>query len=189
MFGFGKTTRDPLADAKSAERWLAAFPAQDPLAAHAALLTELGRVADRSTRRTAGQLESVFALDAHAGPLRATLTQQYIEHASRSSRIENQLWSALFDLTQAFLVAYQAFARDLAEHATSGRWQEMVPELVARQVKHLGADAKIRLYRYEPWIPAKWSELHGLFAQRFGGRRRFLHQRRVLLCHVVQLAH
>ena len=40
----------------------------------------------------------------------------------------------------------------------------MQPELIARQVRHLGCDAKIRLYRYEPWIPAKWSELHALFS-------------------------
>ena len=112
MFSFGKTSRDPLADARSAERWLATFPPQDPLAAHAALLTELGRIADRNTRRSPAQLEAVFALDAHTAELRRTLTAQYIEHANRSSRIENQLWSALFDLTQAFLVAYQAFARD-----------------------------------------------------------------------------
>lgn len=164
MFGFGKTTRDPLADAKTAARWLAAFPVQDPLALHAALLTELGRVADRNTRRTPAQLESVFALDAHTAELRATLTAQYIEHASRSSRIENQLWSALFDLTQAFLVTYQAFGREVAAHPASGKWQQMLPELVARQMKHLGLDARVRLYRYEPWIPAKWAELHTLFS-------------------------
>jgi hypothetical protein len=164
MFGFGKTMRDPLADARTAQRWVASLPEQDPLAIHAALLTELGRVADRTTRRTPGQLEAVFALDAHTAELRRTLTAQYIEHASRSSRIENQLWSALFDLTQAFLLAYQAFGRDLSTHAGSGKWQQMLPELIARQVKHLGQDAKIRLYRYEPWIPAKWIELHTLFS-------------------------
>ena len=163
MFGFGKTT-DPLSDARTAQRWLAALPEQDPLALHAALLTELGRVADRSTRRSPAQLEAVFALDAHTANLRSALTTQYIEHSNRSSRIENQLWSALFDLAQAFLLAYQAFGRDISTHTVSGKWQQMLPELIARQVKHLGSDAKVRLYRYEPWIPAKWSELHTLFA-------------------------
>jgi hypothetical protein len=28
---------------------------------------------------------------------------------------------------------------------------------------HQGLDAKIRLFRYEQWIPAKWSDLHALF--------------------------
>ncbi|HEX4883144.1 MAG TPA: hypothetical protein VFX05_03325 [Casimicrobiaceae bacterium] len=163
MFGFGKITRDPLSDARTAKRWLESLPAQDPLAIHAALLTELGRVADRTTKRAPAQLEAVFALDAHTADVRRTLAAQYIEHASRSSRIENQLWSALFDLTQGFLLAYQAFARDVEANAGAGRWQQLQPELIARQLRHLGQDAKIRLYRYEPWIPAKWSELHGLF--------------------------
>ena len=38
----------------------------------------------------------------------------------------------------------------------------MLPELIARQIVHLGRDAKIRLYRCEPWIPAKWAELHAV---------------------------
>jgi hypothetical protein len=164
MFGLRRTTKEPIADGKSAQRWLAAFPTNDPLALHAELLPELARVADREARRTPAQLEAVFALDAGTSELRRALTAQYIEHATRSSRIENQLWSALFDLTQAFLVAYQAFARDVAARAASSKWQQMLPELVARQLVHLGLDAKTRLFRYEQWIPAKWSELHALFS-------------------------
>jgi hypothetical protein len=164
MFGFGKTTKDPLADAKSAERWLASFPAGDPLAVHAELLSELARMSDRNARRTPAQLEAVFALDAGTAELRRTLAAQYIEHANRSSKIENQLWSSLFDLTQAFLLAYQAFGREVLVRAASNKWQQMLPELIARQVVHLGLDAKVRLYRYEQWIPAKWAELHTLFS-------------------------
>jgi cyclic-di-GMP-binding protein len=164
MFGFGKTTRDPLTDAKSAERWLASFPAGDPLAVHGELLSELARTSERDARRTPAQLEAVFALDAGTAELRRTLTAQYIEHGNRSSKIENQLWSSLFDLTQAFLVAYQAFGREVSAHAGSNKWQQMLPELIARQVVHLGLDAKIRLYRYEQWIPVKWAELHTLFS-------------------------
>ena len=32
MFGFGKPPKDPLADAKTADRWLASFSVSDPLA-------------------------------------------------------------------------------------------------------------------------------------------------------------
>lgn len=164
MFGFGKTLKDPLADAKSAERWLASFPPGDPLAVHGELLSELSRVTERNARRTPAQLEAAFALDAGTEALRRTLTTQYIEHASRSSKVENQLWAALFDLTQAFLLAYQAFGREVLAHTGASRWQQMLPELTARQVAHLGLDAKVRLYRYELWIPAKWAELHTLFS-------------------------
>jgi hypothetical protein len=105
MLGFGKPTRDPLSDSKTVGRWITAFPSGDPLALHGEVLAELGRISERHARRTPGRLEAVFELDAQTAPLRAALTAQYIEHANRSSKIEHQLWSALFDLTQAFLLA------------------------------------------------------------------------------------
>jgi cyclic-di-GMP-binding protein len=164
VFGFSKSVKDPLADVKSAERWLAGFPASDPLATHAEVLSELGHIGERTVRRTPAMLEAVFYVDANAARLRATLTSQYIEHASRSTRIENQLWSALFDLTQGFLLAYQAFAREMSDHAQSNKWQALLVELIGRQIMHLRLDAKTRLFRFEQWIPAKWGELHALFA-------------------------
>jgi len=163
MFGFGKTTKDPLSDARSVERWLAGFPANDPLALHAGVLTELGRATERDARRTPERLEAVFQADLHTEPLRKSLTSQYLEHGSRSTKIESQLWQALFDLTQTFLLCYQAFAREVSAHAQSNKWQSLLPQLIARQIIHQGLDAKVRLFRYEQWIPAKWTDLHALF--------------------------
>jgi len=163
MFGLGKNGKEPLADGKAAERWLASFPENDPLALQAAVLAELSRLAERNGRRTPSELEAVFHVDARTKNLRKTLTAQYIEHASRSTRIENQLWQALCELTQGFLMCYAAFAREVSIHAQSNKWQGPLPELLAREIMHLGLDAKIRLFRYEQWIPAKWAELHSLF--------------------------
>ena len=163
MFGFGKTNSDPVADVRSAELWFASFPTNDPLAVHGEVLAELGRIADTDAPRSPQRLEAVFFLDGQCSGLRKTLTAQYIEHASRSSKIEHQLWSALFDLCQAFLGTYTAFAREVSQHAQSAKWQELLPELIGHQIFHLGQDARIRLYRYEQWIPARWTELHGLF--------------------------
>ncbi len=163
MFGFGKSQKDPLADAKSAERWLASFPTSDPLAVHAALLVELGALTERDARRTPARLEAVFYLDAQTEGLRKSLTAQYMEHGNRSTRVESQLWQALFDLTQGFLLCYQAFDRDISQFARNNRWQLLQPQLIARQIIHQGLDAKIRLYRYEQWIPARWVDLHTLF--------------------------
>ncbi len=164
MFGFGKSNKDPLADVRLAERWLATFPANDPLAAHGEVLAELCRIAEPASPRTPNRLEAIFFLDAQCGGLRRNLAIQYIEHASRSSKIEHQLWSSMFDLTQAFLLVYYAFGREVSNHAQSAKWQHLLPELLCRQIIHLGLDAKIRMYRYEHWIPAKWAELHGLFS-------------------------
>ena len=99
MFGFGKTIKDPLADAKTAERWLGLFPANDPLAMHGAVLAELGRLTERIAKRTPARLEAVFFVDRYTDPLRKDLTAQYLAHGTRSTRVESQLWQALFDLT------------------------------------------------------------------------------------------
>jgi hypothetical protein len=163
MFGFGKSQKDPLGDAKSAERWLASFPASDPLAVHAALLVELGALTERDARRTPARLEAIFYLDVQTEALRKSLTAQYLEHGNRSTRVESQLWQALFDLTQGFLLCYQAFDREISQFAQNNRWQLLQPQLIARQIIHQGLDAKIRLYRYEQWIPARWVDLHTLF--------------------------
>jgi hypothetical protein len=163
MFGFGKTIKDPLVDTRTVERWLAGFPANDPLAVHSAVLAELGRLTERDARRTPARLEAVFSADRNTDPLRKNLTAQYLEHGNRSTRVENQLWQSLFDLTQGFLLCYQAFARELTAHAQSNKWQSLLPELIARQIVHQGLDVKIRLFRYEQWIPAKWTDLHSLF--------------------------
>jgi hypothetical protein len=163
MFRFGKATKDPLADAKTAARWLAGFPANDPLVMHSAVLNELGRLTEREAKRTPSKLEAVFHVDAHTDALRKMLTAQYLEHGNRSTRVESQLWQALFDLAQGLLLCYQAFAREVSNHAQSNKWQSLLAELIARQIIHQGLDAKIRLFRYEQWIPAKWSDLHALF--------------------------
>src|SRR5947208_16683495 len=111
MFGFGKSIKDPLNDAKTAERWLASFPPNDPLATQVAILLQLGRLAERDAKRTPGRLEAIFAVDLFAEALRTHLTAQYLEHGNRSTRVESQIWQSLFDLTQGFLLCYQAFAR------------------------------------------------------------------------------
>lgn len=163
MFGFGRSAKDPLAERKTVERWLASFPPNDPLAAQSAMLTELGALTEPNAQRTTSRLEAVFHLDTLCEPLRRSLTTQYLDHGNRSSRVENQLWQALFDTTQGFLQCYQAFGRDIIGRAQNNKWQALLPELLARQIMHQGVDAKIRLYRYEQWIPARWTELHTLF--------------------------
>ena len=163
MFGFGRSVKDPLADAKRAKRWLAALPANDPLGMHAAVLLELGAQTKDDARRTPERLEAVFHLDAASERSRRSLTAQYLEHAVRSTRVENQLWQAVFDLTQGFLLCYQGFARDVGHYGPNNRWRPQFAELVARQIIHQGLDAKIRLFRYEQWIPGRWTALHALF--------------------------
>ena len=164
MFGFGKSNKDPLSDVRAADRWLSTLPGGDTLAVHADVIAQLERVAGQTTERTPHRLRAVFHVDAQTGTQRRALIAQYIEHASRSSKIENQLWTALFGLTQSFLHTYQSFAREIADRPQNRRWHDLLPELLCRQIVHLALDARVRLFRYEQWIPAKWAELHALMA-------------------------
>jgi hypothetical protein len=170
MFGFRKSSKDPLSDVRSATRWLSTLPGGDSLAVHTDVVAELDRVAGPTTTRTPNRLRAVFLVDAETVTQRKALVAQYVEHANRSSRIENQLWTALFRLTQSFLATYQSFAREIVERPQSSRWQELLPELVCRQVVHLALDARVRLFRHEQWIPAKWGELHGLMSLACSGQ-------------------
>ena len=160
MFGFGRSTKDPLAERKTVERWFASFPPNDPLGAHSAILTELGALSRAGcaahTSTAGGGISPRRALRT----VRRSLTTQYLEHGNRSTRVENQCWQALFDTTQGFLRLLPGFGREIGGHAQNNKWQALLPELLARQVTHQGIDAKIRLYRYEQWIPARWAELH-----------------------------
>jgi hypothetical protein len=164
MFGFGRSTKDPLSDVKAAERWLATLPGGDTLAVHTDVIAQLERASGQTTPRTPQRLRAVFHVDAQTAAQRGALIAQYVEHASRSSKIENQLWSALFGLTQSFLSTYQSFAREIGDSAQTRRWHDLLPELICRQIAHLALDARVRLFRYEQWIPAKWAELHALMA-------------------------
>ena len=164
MFGFLKSRKDPLADARAATRWFSSPATADALAFKQELIAELGRITGPTARLTPRRLSALFVIDSHAESLFRSLVAQYAEHASRSAKIERQLWSALFDLSQAFQTAFRAYEHVALDNEHSGRWQQLLPELVCRQIVHLGRDAKARLYRYESWIPGKWAELHQLMA-------------------------
>jgi cyclic-di-GMP-binding protein len=164
MFGFLRARKDPLADARSAERWFATPVATDALTRKQDLIAELAGITAPTAKLTPRRLGALFVIDAHAEQLFRALTAQYVEHAQRSAKIERQLWSALFDLSQAFQTAFRSYEEVALENEHSTRWQQLLPELVCRHIVQLGRDAKARLYRYESWIPGKWAELHQLFA-------------------------
>lgn len=164
MFGFRKSTKGPLADPRSTARWLATLPPTDAVAIHTEVTQELEQLVEAPGPRTPAQLQAIFRTDAHSAPHRRTLVKQYLEHATRSSRIENQLWTALFGLSQTFLSAYQACARDIDRNPSS-RWRALQPELICRQLQHLALVARARMFRHEHWIPSRWTEMHELMTK------------------------
>ena len=165
MLRFRTESPDPLKDARSAERWLASMPANDPLAAQRAIVEEVHKLSARTARRTPSVLEAVFVTDQRADAIVRNLTSQYVEHCQRSPKLEEQLWDALNSLAQAFEGCYAAFAREISDPVPRNKWLALLPELLARQIVHLSRDAKLRLYRCERWSPTKWTELFGPFSR------------------------
>jgi hypothetical protein len=156
---------DPLKDARSAERWLALLPANDPLAAQRIIVPEIHRLTARTARRTPSVLEAVFAADRHTTAIVSSLTAQYVQHCERSPKLEQQLWQALAALAQTFEACYAAFAREISDPIPRNKWVALLPELLARQIVHLARDAKLTLYRCERWSPAKWTALFAPFSR------------------------
>ena len=75
-------------------------------------------------------------------------------------------------MTQGFIVAYQAALEEALRQAAIARWKSLVPLLFARLIHYYGTDAKLRVCRYERWIPAKWIELHRTFLRATRARHR-----------------
>ena len=69
MLRFRSTPSGPLGDPRSAERWLATLPANDPLVAQRSIVAELRALAERTARRRPSALEAVFSVDAYANVL------------------------------------------------------------------------------------------------------------------------
>jgi len=91
MFGLGRSRKDPLADARSAERWLVTGLPSDPLNMHEELRALLGTLSGPAARLTPKSLAALFVIDTHAQQLFRALTAQYVGHAGRSAKIERQI--------------------------------------------------------------------------------------------------
>src|SRR5436305_13573043 len=109
MFGFLRPRKDPLADARSAERWFAAPVATDTLSRKQELIAALGSITAPTAKLTPRRLGALFVMDAHAEQVFRALTALYVEHASRSAKIERQLRSVVIDLSYAFLSCFRTY--------------------------------------------------------------------------------
>lgn len=167
MFGFlttsGKDAADPLVSAKTASAWLRQLPTLDVIGRQQHVMRafdvmrQSGRVVDIARAGALEYLDAALATD------RRQLTKQYVENVDAGPKLSVRLWHAVFDLTQGFIVAYQSALEAAVAQQGNPRWKSMLPLLFARLLHYYGTDAKLRVARYERWIPAKWMELHSIF--------------------------
>jgi hypothetical protein len=164
MFGFltpaAKETADPLASVKAVAGWLRELPAQDVVGRQQGVMVAFEAMRQSRKPVDIGRAQAIQLLDAALGADRRQLIKQYVENVDSAPKLAERLWQAVFDLSQGFLYAYQRTLEEALRQGGNPRWKAQVPVLFARLIHYYGTDAKLRVSRFERWIPAKWMELH-----------------------------
>jgi hypothetical protein len=169
MFGFltpqAKETADPLQNAKTAAAWLRQLPALDVIGRQQHVIQALAEIRKSQRPIDLNRIGAIEFIDAALGADRRQLIKQYIENAEGAPKLAERIWQALWEMSQAFKLAYQAALETAVPQAENARWRAVLPLLFIRLMHFDGTDAKLRVFKYERWIPAKWLELHHLYVR------------------------
>jgi cyclic-di-GMP-binding protein len=164
MFGFltsgAKEVADPLLSAKSVSGWLRQLPALDVIGREQHVMRAFDAMRQSRKPVDVGRVQALELLDAALGADRRQLIKQYVENYDTSAKLAERIWQAIYDLSQGFIYAYQTALEEALRQGNNVRWKPLTPLLFARLVHYYGTDAKLRVFRFERWIPAKWMELH-----------------------------
>ncbi len=167
MFGFltsgPREIADPLASVKAVSAWLRSLPSQDVIGRQQAVLGAFDSLRQARRPLEPARVHALLFLDAALGADRRQLTKQYVENADGGTQLSKRIWKAAFDLSQGYETAYQSILEEALLQSNNPRWKSLVPLLFARLIHYFGSDAKLRVFRFERWIPAKWVELHHVY--------------------------
>ena len=167
MLGFltpqSKDGADALQSAKSAAAWLRELPALDVIGRQQHVIRALDGIRKGQHAIDLNRVAAIEFVDAALGADRRQLIKQYIENAESSPKLAERIWQALWEMSQAFTQAYQTALTAALTEAGNARWKVMLPLLFVRLIHFHGTDAKLRVFKYERWIPAKWMELHQVY--------------------------
>jgi hypothetical protein len=168
MFGFlsshAKDHVDPLQSQKSATAWLRQLPALDVIGRQQHVMRAFEGMRQSRKDFDLNRVAAVEYLDAALGTDRRQLLKQYVENAEGASRLSERIWQASHEMAQGFAYVYQALLEQALSQPQNARWKPVLPLLFTRLIHYFGTDAKLRVFRFERWIPAKWRELHELYS-------------------------
>jgi hypothetical protein len=169
MFGFltapTKDDADPLISARSVSTWLRQLPTQDVIARQHQVMRVFDGMRQSARPVDHNRVAAIQFLDTALGADRRQLVKQYVENLDRSSRVADRGWQAAQEMSQGFVYAYQTSLERALADTSNPRWKPIIPQLFARLLHYHGTDAKLRAFRHERWIPAKWTNLHQLYAR------------------------
>ena len=164
MFGFlttgTKDAADPLVSARAISAWLRQLPAQDVIGRQQQVMLAFDGMRQSRKPVDLARVQAIEFLDAALGADRRQLIKQYVENHDSAPKLAERIWQAIYDLSQGFIFAYQTALEEALRQRANARWKPLMPLLFARLVHYYGTDAKLRVFRYERWIPGKWMDLH-----------------------------
>jgi cyclic-di-GMP-binding protein len=164
MFGFltsgTKEAVDPLASPKSVAAWLRQLPALDVIGRQQQVMRAFEAMKASRKPCDIPRVHAIEYLDAALGADRRQLTKQFVENYDSAPKLAERIWQSIYDLSQGFIYAYQAALEESLRQAGNARWKATSPLLFARLTHYFGTDAKLRVFRFERWIPGKWVDLH-----------------------------
>jgi hypothetical protein len=169
MFGFltspAKEDADPLQAPRVVSSWLRHLPTLDVMARQHRVMGIFDEM--RQSRRPIdpNRVAAIQFLDTALGSDRRQMIKQYVENVERAARVADRAWQAAQELSQGFVYAYQASLEKALAEVGNPRWKALLPQIFARLLHYHGTDAKLRVFRHERWIPAKWTGLHQLYAR------------------------
>jgi len=167
MFGFltqqARDHPDPLITPKTASGWLRQLPTLDVIGRQQHVMRAFDGMRQARKSTDLNRVAALEFLDSALGADRRQLIKQYVENIDGSARLADRIWQALQEMSQGFIFAYQTALEQALAQSENPRWKPVVPRLFSRLIHYYGTDAKLRVFRYERWIPAKWMELHQFY--------------------------
>ena len=136
MFGFltshSKDATDPLVSARATAVWLKQLPALDVIGRQQQVMRAFDAMRQSRKPVDPARLQAIEYLDSALGADRRQLIKQYVENFETAPKLAERIWQATYDLTQGFLVSYQAGLEEAVTQGSNPRWKPLVPLLFAR---------------------------------------------------------
>ncbi|MBI3149244.1 MAG: hypothetical protein HYZ17_12115 [Betaproteobacteria bacterium] len=153
---------DVLAAIDRVAPWVRRLPRDDPGAAAVRIVGLLHQRVLQQRPLQPERLAATLRLDRMTEWAVSGLTTQYVANAVHSAQEQDLLVEAA-ELISSYTDSYTLFLRQFEEAPRDNLWRPFLAPTLVRLLRHLRADCKLRLLRYERWIPAKWREVHRIF--------------------------
>lgn len=153
---------DALAAVDRVGPWVRGLPRDDPAAAAVRIVGLLHHRVLQVRPLQPERLAATLRLDRMTEWAVSGLTTQYVANAVPGGQEQDLLVEAA-ELISSYTDSYTLFLRQFEEAPRNNDWRPYLALMLVRLLRFLRADCKLRLMRYERWIPAKWREVHRVF--------------------------